>query len=75
MKQDQYDKQLIVYRDYSLRKRLPTRVQSKKLTTFQQKQMEKDDEEMSKLRCLEVDLFSPLSSIDWQNFAEVISEV
>ena len=37
--------------------------------------MEKDDEESTKLRSLEIDLFSPLSYIDWKNFAEVISEV
>jgi hypothetical protein len=37
--------------------------------------MEKDDEEQTKLRCLEIDNFSPLSYIDWANFAEVISEV
>lgn len=75
LKQDQYDKSLLVYRDYALRKRIPTRPPNKKLTTYQQKQMEKDDEESTKLRSLEIDLFSPLSYIDWKNFAEVISEV
>jgi hypothetical protein len=75
LKQDQYDKTLIVYRDYSLRKRIPTRPVSKKLTSYQQKQMEKEDEENTKLRSLEVDLFNPLSFIDWHNFSVVITEV
>ena len=75
LKQDQYDKNLYVYRDYSLKKRIHTRGQGRKLTTYQQKQQEKDDEENTKLRALEIDLASPLSYIDWANFAEVISEV
>lgn len=66
---------MIVYRDYALRKRIPTRPQKKNLTSYQQKQLEKDDEDFTKLRSLEVDLFSPLSYIDWQNFADVITEV
>jgi hypothetical protein len=37
--------------------------------------MEKEDEESSKLKCLEIDIKSPLSHIDWKNLAEVISEV
>lgn len=37
--------------------------------------MEKEDEETTKLRSLEVDLFTPLSYIDWKNLAEVIGEV
>ena len=35
VKQDQYDNQLIVYRDYSLRKRLPTKPRAKKLSSYQ----------------------------------------
>lgn len=75
LKQDQYDKHYIVYRDYSLKKRIPTRAPNKKLTTYQQKQLEKEDEESSRLRSLEIDLFTPMSYIDWKNFAEVLSEV
>jgi|LauGreDrversion4_2_1035121.scaffolds.fasta_scaffold164445_2 hypothetical protein len=47
----------------------------KKLTTFQQKQIEKDDEELSRLTSLEIDLFTPLSSIDFKNWANIIDEV
>jgi len=75
LKQDQYDKSLFVFRDYSLKKRMPTRGQGRKLTTYQQKQLEKEDEEISKLRALEIDISHPLSYIDWTNFAEVITEV
>ncbi len=35
LKQDQYDKTLMVYRDYALRKRIPTRPPNKKLTSYQ----------------------------------------
>lgn len=74
--QDQYDEQLIVYRDFSLRKRYPTQVNhNKKLTSFQQKQLETDDQEKSKLNSLEIDLFTPLSHIDWKCFADLIDEV
>jgi hypothetical protein len=69
LKQDQYEKTLMVYRDYALRKRIPTRPANKKLTSYQQKQLEKEDEESTKLRSLEIDLFSPMSLIDWHNFA------
>ena len=37
--------------------------------------MEKEDEELSKLNSLEIDLFTPMSHIDWKNFADVIAEV
>lgn len=74
--QDQYDEQLIIYRDFSLRKRYPTSVvNSKKLTSFQQKQIEKDDEEKSKLNSLEIDLFTPLSQIDWKCMGDLVEEV
>jgi hypothetical protein len=54
---------------------LPTKPRPKKLSTYQQKKLESEDKEQSKLRCLELDLKTPLSVIDWKNFAEVISEV
>ena len=61
VKQDQYDKQLIIYRDYSLRKRIPTKPRPKKLSSYQQKKLEKEDEEVTKLRSLEIDIKYPLS--------------
>ena len=74
-KQDQYDPQVVVFRDYSLRKRLPTKPRPKKVSTYQQKKLDGEDKEQSKLRCLEIDLRQPLSSVDWANFAQVLSEV
>ena len=35
LKSDQYDKDIIFYRDYSLRKRIPTRPKPKKLSSYQ----------------------------------------
>ena len=34
-----------------------------------------DDQEKTKLQCLEVDLEAPLSTIDWGNFSLVINEI
>ncbi|CDW89049.1 UNKNOWN [Stylonychia lemnae] len=75
VKQDQFDPQLVIFRDYSLRKRLPTKPKPKKLSSYQQKKLETEDKESSKLSCLEIDLRQPLSSIDWKNFAQVLNEV
>jgi hypothetical protein len=54
---------------------LPTKPKPKKLSSYQQKNLEKEDEEVSKLRSLEIDLKTPLSYIDWKNLAEVVDEV
>mmetsp|Transcript_21639 Transcript_21639/g.20755 ORF Transcript_21639/g.20755 Transcript_21639/m.20755 type:complete len:146 (+) Transcript_21639:882-1319(+) len=37
--------------------------------------MEKEDEENTKLRQLEIDIKSPLSQIDWKNLCDVVNEV
>lgn len=55
-KQDQYDKELIIYRDYSLRKRIPTKIKTKKLSNYMQKKLEEQDNEVTKLQSLEIDL-------------------
>lgn len=34
-----------------------------------------DDQEKTKLQCLEVDLETPMSTIDWSNFSLVINEI
>ncbi len=41
--QDQEDKDLIVYKDYSLRKRIPTAPKASRLSAFQKKKMMEDD--------------------------------
>lgn len=37
--------------------------------------MQEEDAEKTKLQCLEIDLESPLSTIDWNNLSMVISEI
>jgi|TARA_B110000305_G_C19394664_1_gene616791 hypothetical protein len=37
--------------------------------------MQEEDAEKTKLQCLEIDLESPLSTIDWGNFSMVLSEI
>ncbi len=65
---------MISYRDYSLRKRIATKEKPKKPSTYQLEKLRKDDEENSKLKCLEIDLVYPMSKIDWQVFTKTIKE-
>ena len=81
-KDDQKVKEAIVYRDYSLRKRLETQ-HKPDLESFgigkkvkYTKESEKDKVEVeAKLQCLEIDNETPLSSVEWTHFAHVIDEV
>ena len=34
-----------------------------------------DDAEKTKIQCLEVNIADPLSTIDWQNMADIIREI
>lgn len=62
---------MIVCRDYSLRKRIPT--EEKK---FVLKRNKKDyNEHDSKLQCLEIDNSEPLTSFEWNNLSLVLAEV
>lgn len=74
-----------MYRDYSLRKRIETSMKTKqkeskidKLISAKKAGKEdkkkKPDHEPS-LQCLEIDIESPLTDVEWRNFAEVIDEV
>jgi len=58
-------KDCIVYKDYSLRKRNATEPKPPRITAYQKKKMMDDDQEKTKLQCLEIDLETPLSTIDW----------
>lgn len=73
--EEQEDKECIIYNDYSLRKRITTEPKPARMSAYQKKQMMEEDQERTKLQCLEVDLESPLSTIDWQNFSLVINEI
>lgn len=61
---------MIVYRDYSLRKRIPT--EEKKSTL---KKKSKDWELEAKLQCLEIDNENPLSVTEWRNISAVLREI
>ena len=65
-----------MYRDYSLRKRLPNR---EKLQSAADKlkvgDKKKKDTEVSKLQCLEVAIEDPICNVEWVNIAEIINHV
>ena len=64
------------YRDYSLVKRR-TITSSGKLaaSAMAKKKLLEDDAEKTKIQCLEVNIADPLSTIDWQNMADIIREI
>ena len=45
------------------------------MSAYQKKKMMEDDQEKTKLECLEIDIEMPLSTIDWANFSLVINEI
>ena len=72
-------KDVIVYRDYSLRKRIETTETrsgppSSKKKIGRGTSKEETKEEDPKLQCLEVDIVTPLNNDEWNNFLEVIDE-
>ena len=69
------DKEIILYKDYSLRKRMDTPKRAPRLSAFEKKKQLEEDQERTKLQCLEIDLATPLSTIDWQNLVHVLNEV
>jgi len=78
-------KDVIVYRDYSLRKRIETgpkmvtsdlAARKKRAADKANKDDDKKEKEEKKAyrQCLEVDITDPLSHDEWTNFAQVIDE-
>lgn len=73
-------KDVIVYRDFSLRKRVefvakaPTNDMAKKAAAGKKKDDKKEDAEEPGLQCLMIDQFNPLTQDEWKNFYEVINE-
>lgn len=65
------------YKDYSLVKRHPIASQGKNVvnSAMAKKKMLEDDVEKTKIQCLEVNIADPLSTLDWQNMADVIREI
>mmetsp|Transcript_1986 Transcript_1986/g.3495 ORF Transcript_1986/g.3495 Transcript_1986/m.3495 type:complete len:125 (+) Transcript_1986:910-1284(+) len=72
---DQGEKDLIVYKDYSLRKRMPNFTVKARMSALQKKQQIEQDQVKTRLQCLEVDLETPLSTVDWNNLSLIISEL
>ncbi len=74
-KDDQPEKDLICYRDYSLRNRMVTR-EKPQVSAAEQLRMKKDKKlaDMSKLQCLEIDLGEPLCQTEWHNMSDVINQ-
>jgi hypothetical protein len=66
-KGDQEDKEKIIYKDYSLRKRFTTR------NLVENTKSKKKDNSKTKLQCLEIDLADPICLAEWQNIAEVLN--
>ena len=83
MKQeDQYDEDLIVYKDFSLRKRIKTPAskdpKSQQVTKESLRKQEDDEALKAKhtsLQSLIIDNRNPLSPADWNSFAKIITEV
>lgn len=74
---------MIIYKDFSLRKRLETTPKQntyaqdnfgKKSMRGKQKEEPEEKEHVPKLQCLEVDLDNPLTREEWNNFIAVIEE-
>jgi len=66
-------KECIIYKDFSLRKRIATEPKPPRITAFEKKKMMDDDQEKTKIQSLEVDLEHPLSTVDWANLTLVIN--
>lgn len=65
---------MIGYRDFSLRKRMPSRVKPALSATEILRQ--KKDEKITrttKLQCLEIDLLEPLCPQEWQSICDVLN--
>lgn len=63
----------MTYRDFSLRKRIPTAVQKFTSQAVKEKQ-QKAENTHTKLQCLEINTETPLSSLDWNQISSIILE-
>ena len=74
-KQEDENPEYLQYKDFSLRKRAFTLAKPKTIAPAIKKKMMEADLEFTKLQSLEIDIESPLSSLDWQNVSYVITKV
>lgn len=69
---------VLVYKDYSLMKRLETSERGfdmQKMTAFEKKKFMEDDQAITRLHCLETQNSTLLSTADWAAFAAILVEV
>lgn len=69
---------LIIYKDYSLMKRMETpekEVDQSKMTALEKKKFMEADQQQSKLQCLEQNNVNMLSSADWSQLCSLLLEV
>ena len=74
-KDDQEDKDLIVYRDFSLRKRLPNQEDDGGALEKQKTNKKKKEGDVSKLQCLQMQIDEPLCQAEWVNLSAVLNQV
>lgn len=65
----------LLYKDFSLKKRMKTKIYSQKQLLERKKKMDEDNLVISKLNCLEIDVKEPLSTADWENMSLIVSEI
>lgn len=65
----------LLYRDFSLKKRIKTKVFTQKQLLEKKKKTDEDNLVFSRLSCLEIDIKEPLSSADWENMSLIVCEV
>ena len=63
----------IVFRDFSLRKRIPAKEDPAQDKDKNGKDKKKKDKDESKLACLEVSIEEPINTVEWQNLSEVVN--
>lgn len=64
-----------MYKDFSLKKRIKTKVYSQKQLLERKKKTDEDNMVFSKLNSLEIDVKEPLSTADWENMSLIVSEI
>ena len=74
-KGEKLDDDLLLYKDYSLKKRIKTQTNKFPPTTAQQKKIDEMLTKTTKIQQLEVENHSPLSPCDWKQIATIVSEV
>lgn len=81
-KADQKESDSIMYRDFSLRKRIETSIKAADTKVDKLIAQKKKNDDMKnkkevveqKLQCLEIDITAPLTDVEWRNLMGVVDE-